>query len=671
MVEVLPIRRLLIANRGEIAVRVARTAHRIGIETVGVYSEPDAGALHVDVVDAAVSLGGSSPADSYLRIEAVMEAARRTGCDAVHPGYGFLAENAEFARRVVEAGLIWVGPAPEQISLLGDKVAAKRTALEAGVSTTPLAEVMAGAVSGDVTFPAVVKAAAGGGGRGMRIVRDRGGLEEAIAAAGREAEAAFGDGTVFVEPYIERARHVEVQIIGDRHGAIVHLGERECSIQRRSQKIVEEAPSAGISAATRLALWEGAVALGKHVGYQNAGTVEFLVGDDGSISFLEVNTRLQVEHPVTEAVTGLDLVELQLLCASGEPLPFTQDDVAFSGHAIEARVVAEDPAANWLPSTGRISVFHVDEGVRVDSGVRAGTEITPDYDSLLAKLIALAPNRTEAARRLRKSLRTSCIAGVATNVDALVAILSEPDFLRAATTTHYLEDHAEVAVASGPAANDLTALLLGAVFAQQRIDRAANTATGFAPPGWRNLRTTGQRSSWLRRGVEHHVEVEPDGETAAIVLLGPWPHPGDDGSLPADTRRRVGVRLLESSDDRQVLEVDGVRHVVTTVVQPGAVVTYGPGGMATWSRHPRFVLHAADEAGSGARSPLPGTVIAVHVAPGDHVAAGDPLMVVEAMKMEHKVAATTPALVAEVMFAVGDRVDAGDLLVRLAPVEPE
>ncbi len=425
-VSVRPITRLLIANRGEIAVRIARTAHRLGIDTVGVYSEPDARSLHVDSVDVAIALGGSTPAESYLRGDAVIAAALATGADAIHPGYGFLAENAAFAQAVIDAGLIWVGPTPEQVTLLGDKVAAKRAAVDAGVPTTSMIEIVDGRIADGVTvtYPALVKAAAGGGGRGMRVVRSADELDDAVVAASREALSAFGDGSVFIEPYLERGRHVEVQIIGDTHGNVVHLGERECSIQRRNQKIVEESPSAGISAEIRAALCDGAVALARHVGYEGAGTVEFMVGADGTITFLEVNTRLQVEHPVTEAVTGLDLVELQLRVAAGEPLPITQDDVVISGHAIEVRVVAEDPAAGWMPSTGRIDRFHIADGVRVDTGVSDGAEISSDYDSLVAKVIAHAPTRTGAARVLARALRASQITGIRTNLDSLVAICS-------------------------------------------------------------------------------------------------------------------------------------------------------------------------------------------------------------------------------------------------------
>ncbi|MGI8709536.1 MAG: biotin carboxylase N-terminal domain-containing protein [Acidimicrobiales bacterium] len=660
----LAIGRLLIANRGEIAVRIARTAHHMGIGTVGVYSEPDADALHCDVVDLAVALGGSSPAESYLRGDVIIAAALDTGCDAVHPGYGFLAENADFARAVTEAGLIWVGPTPGQIDLLGDKVAAKRAAAAAGVPTTAIHEVTSGAGLDDVALPALVKAAAGGGGRGMRVVRDRAELPEAVAAASREAAAAFGDGTVFIEPYVERGRHVEVQILGDAHGHVIHLGERECSIQRRNQKVVEESPSAGISSQVRASLFEGALALGRHVGYQGAGTVEFLVGDDGTVTFLEVNTRLQVEHPVTEAVTGLDLVAWQLRIAAGEALTLAQDDVAFDGHAIEVRVVAEDPGSGWLPSTGVVDAFEIGEGVRVDTGIRAGAVVSADYDSLLVKVIAHAPTRTEAASRLGRALRTAQITGVHTDVDTLVAILSEADFLAAATSTAYLDDHPGVAAAAGPDGDDALALLLGAAFAVEQRDRAGNRVTGFAPSGWRNLRVQGQRQRWLSGGEEHQVEYVLDGDRAA-VLVGPWPEPAEDGSLPADDRRRVEVRLLRRRPDVQVIEVDGRRRVVAVRLDGDQAHTRSAAGARTFTRPPRFAEHDTEVGGAGPVSPLPGTVIAVHVEAGQHVDEGQLLVVVEAMKMEHRITAPTAATVTEVCFPEGERVDAGELLVVL------
>ncbi|HUS44081.1 MAG TPA: biotin carboxylase N-terminal domain-containing protein [Ilumatobacteraceae bacterium] len=686
------ISRLLIANRGEIAVRIARTAHRLGISTVGVYSEPDANALHVDSVDVAIALGGATPAESYLRGDAIIEAALATGADAIHPGYGFLAENAAFAQAVIDAGLVWVGPTPEQVTLLGDKVAAKRAALDAGVPTTSMIEVVDGRVAEGETvdYPALVKAAAGGGGRGMRVVRNADELDDAVAAASREALAAFGDGSVFIEPFLERGRHVEVQVFGDHHGNVVHLGERECSIQRRNQKVVEESPSAGITREVRSALCDGAVALARHVGYEGAGTVEFMVGADQTITFLEVNTRLQVEHPVTEAVTGLDLVELQLRVAAGEVLPITQADVTITGHAIEVRVVAEDPAAGWMPSTGRIDRFQVGgdepDGVRVDTGVRDGAEISSDYDSLVAKVIAHAPTRVEAARQLARALRGSQITGIRTNVDTLVAILGETDYLAADTPTAYLDEHPDVLSPIGPAGDDRVALLLGAVFALEAERRSADRATPFAPSGWRNLRTQGQRQIWLELTGEHlHVEytMRPvrlaDGSTqwTASAWLGPWPDPDDEGVLAADDRTERRVRLLDRRVNGVAIEIDGRRCAVSTEIVHhtlgldddgvGAVTvhTRSAAGAVTLTRAPRFVLHDAQAEGGGPICPLPGTVIAVHVGAGDAVTDGQVLMVVEAMKMEHKILAAGDATVSEVRFAVGDRVDQGDLLVAL------
>ena len=695
------ITRLLIANRGEIAVRIARTAHRLGMSTVGIYSEPDANALHVDSVDVAIALGGATPAESYLRGDAIIAAALATDADAIHPGYGFLAENASFAQAVIEAGLVWVGPTPEQITLLGDKVAAKRAALAAGVPTTSMIEVVDGRVAdgAGVTYPALVKAAAGGGGRGMRVVRRADELTEAISAASREALSAFGDGAVFIEPYLERGRHVEVQIMGDHYGNIVHLGERECSIQRPNHKIVEVSPSAGISAEVRETLCAGAVALARHVGYEGAGTVEFMVGTDvdgaATITFLEVNTRLQVEHPVTEAVTGLDLVELQLRVAAGEPLPITQDDVTVTGHAIEVRIVAEDPAAGWMPSTGRIGRFSIGAGqhgsdvhcpVRVDTGVRDGAEISSDYDSLVAKVIAHAPTRSEAARQLARALRGSQITGIRTNVDSLVAILGEADYLAAETPTAYLDEHPDVLTPIGPHGDDRVALLLGAVFALEAERRSADRATPFAPSGWRNLRTQGQRQVWLEPTGEHlHVEYIMRSEwlsgTAtrwtASIWLGPWPEPDETGALTRDDRIERVIRLLDRRADGVAIEIDGRRCTVHTDIVHhalgldddgvGAVSVHvrSTAGSLTLTRAPRFVLHEAQADGGGPICPLPGTVIAVHVVAGDTVTDGQVLMVVEAMKMEHKIVAPGNAVVSEVRFAVGDRVDQGDLLVAL------
>jgi len=665
------INRLLIANRGEITVRIARTAHEMGIDTVGIYSEPDTNALHVDTVDLAVALAGSTPAESYLRADLVLQAALDTGCDAIHPGYGFLAENAGFAQQVIDAGLIWVGPTPGQIHLLGDKVAAKQAAVEAGVPTTAVIEASPGSIPGDVPMPALVKAAAGGGGRGMRIVHDASDLSDAIEAAAREAEAAFGNGSVFIEPYIARGRHIEVQIMGDAHGNIIHLGERECSIQRRNQKVIEESPSAGISNEVRTTLLESAVALANHVGYENAGTVEFLVGEDDSITFLEVNTRLQVEHPVTEAVTGFDLVELQLRVASGERLPITQEEVQVTGHAIEVRVVAEDPSADWMPSIGVVTAFAIAPSVRVDTGFRAGSEVSSDYDSLLAKVIAHAPTRERAAGKMARALRSATVSGIRTNIPTLKAIMHEADFLSAATPTSYLDEHPQVTKAQGPRGDERLALLLGAVFAEEFRQRDADDVTGFAPSGWRNLRTIGQRQTWLNGGDRFPIEYAMRGSHEATVLVGPWPHVTDDGTLSEDERREVAVRLLQRNDHQQVLELDGYRQVIDVSHSVDAVQASSRFGSMTWRQAAQFSVPEKDESGSGPISPLPGTVIAVMVEAGQHVTDGDTLMVVEAMKMEHRISAVGNHLVKAVRFGVGERVDTGDLLVQLASSDEE
>lgn len=696
--------RLLIANRGEIAVRIARTTRRLGIGTVGVYSDADADALHVDQMDIAVALGGTTAAESYLDIDLVLDAALRTGCDAVHPGYGFLAENATFAGAVEEAGLIWVGPTPEQITVLGDKILAKRAAVEAGVPTTELIEVTDGPLP-TVTFPALVKAAAGGGGRGMRIVDTADDLAGAIAAARREAEAAFGDPTVFIEPYLARGRHVEVQIIGDSHGNVVHLGDRDCSVQRRNQKVVEEAPAPGLAPALRDALRAGAVALARHVGYRNAGTVEFLVGAEGTVTFLEVNTRLQVEHPVTEAITGVDLVELQLRVAAGEPLGFDQSEVSFDGHAIEVRLVAEDPAQGWIPSAGTIEEFRWPHGIRVDTGVERGSKVATEYDSLLAKVIAHGRTRDDARATLLDGLRETALVGCATNLASTIAVLDEADFAAANIHTGYFEDHPEVlrpstlaaehadrdsaapsaAFADPGSASD--ALLCAAVLADERNWRRLDTCWGFAPAGWRNLTTVGQRARFQGTGPEWTaavpVELVGDGQVRRL-LIGEWPTPGPDGLLGDDLRRSVAVRSTWIDDDTIAVEVDGIRRQVRIELLEAALVPLdlseagahvlvsSVGAVAAWRRQARFDAADTASGGAGPVAPLPGTVTEVRVAAGDVVAEGAALVVIEAMKMEHTIRASAEVTIDEVLVEPGSRVDAGQLLVTFAegPEDP-
>ncbi len=441
-----PIRTLLVANRGEIAVRIMSTARAMGIRTVAVYSDPDADAPHVAAADLAVRLVGSTPGDTYLRGDLILAAAVSTGADAIHPGYGFLSENAGFARACATAGVTFVGPSPEAIDAMGSKIAAKELMHAAGVPVLPGATVHDGediaVIGADVGFPLIVKAAFGGGGRGMRVVTDPADLVAAVQSAQREAASAFGDGTVFMERFVSSPRHVEVQIFGDHHGTLIHLFERECSIQRRHQKIIEEAPSSAVSPGVRAALGEAAVTAARALGYVGAGTVEFVMAPDGSFAFLEVNTRLQVEHPVTEAITGLDLVRLQLTVAEGRPLPPEALDAAITGHAIEARLYAEDVAAGYLPVSGRVERLRVDApGVRVDTGYGDGSTVSTFYDAMLAKVIAWAPTRDEATRKLADALAGAHLHGVTTNRDLLVGILRHPEFAGGATDTGFLERH--------------------------------------------------------------------------------------------------------------------------------------------------------------------------------------------------------------------------------------
>ena len=571
--------KLLIANRGEIAARVIRTAHALGIATVAVHSDPDAGAPYVTLADEAIRLPGAAPADTYLRGEAIIAAAARTAANAVHPGYGFLSENAAFARACADAGLIFVGPAPGTIEAMGDKLAAKAMMAEAGVPVLPFANVQAGHAA-DIGFPLLVKAAFGGGGRGMRLVTDPAELTEAVSAARREAAAAFGDGTVFLERCFPDPRHVEMQILGDAHGNVVHLFERECSIQRRYQKIVEESPSPAVDGALRAALTEAAVTAGRAVGYTGAGTVEFVLARDGSFYFLEMNTRLQVEHPVTEEVTGLDLVELQLRIAEGEPLPHEAREAAISGHAIEVRLYAEDVPAGFLPVTGTLHRFAIPPGpgLRIDTGYRDGSVVSPHYDAMLAKVIAHGRTRADAARRLARALQTAEIHGLTTNRDLLVAILREPDFLAGATDTGYLTRHEPATRAAATRAGQATARhALAAALARQAVNRAAAPVLGALPSGWRNVFSVPQRVSYTVPNTadqrRYDVEYRVLGATVRASVNG----------VPFG-----GARLRETSPDRVDLEIDGIRRVYRVHrVGPGTYVDASDGSSAL-TEVPRF-----------------------------------------------------------------------------------
>ncbi|WP_433530229.1 biotin carboxylase N-terminal domain-containing protein [Micromonospora sp. CA-263727] len=679
------ITRLLVANRGEIARRVFATCRALGVETVAVHSDADTDAPFVAEADQAVRLPGNTPAETYLRIELILAAARRSGADAVHPGYGFLAEHADFAAAVTDAGLTWVGPPAKAIAAMGDKLAAKALLADAGVPMLP-----SWTAEEQVTdFPVLVKAAAGGGGRGMRVVRDAAGLAEAVASARREAASAFGDGTVFIERYVERGRHVEVQIVGDRHGTIVALGERDCSIQRRHQKVVEEAPAL-IAPELRARLHEAAVAAGRAVDYVGAGTVEFLLAPDGEFHFLEMNTRLQVEHPVTEAVTGLDLVRLQLLVAEGAPVP--PGTPVTQGHAIEVRLCAEDPAQGYRPATGALHRFTVPgvageftptQGLRLDSGVVDGSTVGVHYDSMLAKLIAWAPSRAEAARALAGALARAELHGVTTNRDLLVRVLRSREFGAGNIDTGFLDRHPEVLAPLLPA-GELPLVVLAAALASAAARRAAAPVLAGLPSGWRNVpafpqftRFTGpdneeieiryrlDRSEAL---AEWSTWSDVAGKRRAAPEVAPTAS-GPGGDPAAGTDPVPVVALVEATPARVVLDVDGVRRVYGVHRVGSAVFVDGPAGAASLVELPRFPLPTAELAAGSLLAPLPGAVTRVHVEAGQRVAAGDPLLTLEAMKLEHPVLAPTDGVVAELPVPAGGQVETGAVLAVVTPVE--
>lgn len=678
---------LLVANRGEIARRVMRTARRMGMRTVAVHSDPDADAPFVHDADLAVRIGGRTATQSYLDGDAILAAARRTGADAIHPGYGFLAENPAFARAVADAGLVWVGPTPESMAAMALKVQAKRLVAAAGVPLVPGAELAADAADGDVLaageavgFPLLVKASAGGGGTGMRLVRDRAGLVEAVSGARTEAASSFGDPTVFLERYLERGRHVEVQVFGDSHGRVVHLFERECSIQRRHQKVIEESPSPGATPATLEQMYAAAVAAARAIGYVGAGTVEFMVvgsGPEQRFHFLEMNTRLQVEHPITEEVTGLDLVEWQLRVARGEPLPLEQGQVTRRGHAIEARLYAEDPARGYLPGVGRLALFDVPPGMRVESGVATGSEVSPYYDSMLAKLVVHAGTRAQAAQALADGLAGVRIAGVATNRESLEAILRAPSFLAGDTTTAFLDEHPE-AVAPVLPGDVLAAHVAAAALGLAELERAGRSWATLAPAGWRNVRAVAEvrRFGFADAGVDRIVEVRYlRGRTGAVAVdLVVDGGEGPEGRLPrsvevaradrvpgAAAGGEAGRGAAGPGDGASVamrVEVAGV-SAEYGVTRAGQWVVVSAGGRATTfqvlPRHPEATAHGHDH---GLATPVPGTVTRVEVDPGARVERGDTLVVIEAMKMEHRIRADSDGIVTEVRVTVGESVDA-------------
>ena len=657
---------LLIANRGEIAVRIARTARRMGIATIAVFSEADANALHVAAADRAVPIGPAPARESYLHIPRILEAARRAGATAIHPGYGFLSENAAFAEACAAAGLVWVGPPPAAMRAMGSKSAAKALMEQAGVPVLPgyhgaeqdLAALEAHAAR--TGFPLLIKATAGGGGRGMRVVTAPAAFAPALAAARQEAASAFGDDRVLIERYLQRPRHIEVQVFADTHGNAVHLFERDCSAQRRHQKVMEEAPAPGLDPARRAAMGQAAVACARAVGYVGAGTVEFVADADGFF-FLEMNTRLQVEHPVTEAITGFDLVEWQLRVAAGEPLPAAQEAIRCTGHAIEARLYAEDPARDFAPSIGRLAMLRLPaarEGVRVDTGFRTGDTVSVHYDAMLAKVICHGPTRAEALARLRRALAESEIAGVASNLDLLARIAAHPAFVAGGIDTGFIAREAATLLApqAAPPADVLAVAALG-VLTQEAEAAPANPADPWSP--WT------QHDLWW-------LNLAPERELALLAADTPCPvrlrREGAAWRIEAADAVRVGS-AARGADGRLAVTLDGVRENAG-FARDGARITLRWRG-ETWAltlSDPVAAAEAEDESGGRLVAPIPGQVTAVLAAPGQTVVRGEVLVVLEAMKTVFRLGAPADGVVAEVSCRVGETVEEGQALVGF--VEP-
>ena len=694
--------RLLVANRGEIARRIVRSALAMGIETVAVMALDDESPSLAAEADRVVRLPGRSAAETYLDPEILVEAARRSGADAVHPGYGFLSERASFAQAVVDAGLTWVGPSPSVIEAMGNKLAAKATMAAAGVPVLPSVEITPGADLGDavagaldqLSFPVLVKAAAGGGGKGMRVVARPEDLADAVAAARREAAGAFGDPSVFLERYVVDARHVEVQVLADDHGHLVVFTERDCSVQRRHQKVVEESPSPAVGTALRAELMAAATAAARAVDYRSAGTVELVLEPSGAFWFLEMNTRLQVEHPVSEAIHRVDLVREQLLVAQGLPLSVTEAQLVPTGHAVEARLYAEDPGAGFLPATGTVLEWSPagEPEVRWDCGVATGTVVDTRYDPLLAKVVAHAPTRSEAVRRLATALARSRIRGVTTNRDFLVATLRHPEFLAGSATTSFIE-RSGVALARQPTPGELQRAAAAAALAAQAERRARAEVLASLPSGWRLAPMPPQR---VRYEVVGGAPEVPQASPASVPSSGEDGPGGEVSGGAVGDPGRGSPRHVEVTYRSQgngtflvdgepvgfrvhgggwvLLETAGWLHRLHVHRVGDRVWVQGPDGDVALRELPRFPDRGTEAPVPGALSaPMPGTVLEVAVAPGEGVGRGQLLVVVEAMKMEHRVTAPHPGTVAEVRVHPGVTVAAGDPLVVLAadPVPPE
>jgi len=655
--------KILVANRGEIARRVLRTVREMGIASVAVYSDADAREPHVTEADEAVQIGPAPSADSYLAIDRILKAARTVGADAIHPGYGFLAENADFAEQCSEAGIAFIGPTVQVIRKMGSKLEAKAILAAAGVPVIPgisvgdKGDAELAAEAREIGYPILVKASAGGGGKGMRVVASEAELPEALAAARREATAAFGDDTLLLERYFDAPRHVEIQIFGDTQGQLVHLFERECSIQRRFQKIIEEAPSLAVDERLRNEMGAAAVAAGKAIAYVGAGTVEFIVDNSGGFHFLEVNTRLQVEHPVTEAVTGIDLVRWQIQIAQGEPLPLSQDELSMHGHAIEARLYAEDPANDFLPATGRIAMWEVPElpGVRIDSGVAVGSEVGIHYDPMLAKIIAAGPSRGETIRRLIAALRGLGVGGVTTNRDFLIAVLEHPAFEAGKLNTHFIEQHLPAATRRAPrnATADRLHAIAAALHAHE-CRRGAGPLPTSIPSGWRNNR-------WRAQDVSYRLGADAEADTIEVLYIATGPGRFE---LEIDGKKSQ-VAIADFDAGMLDLEVDGVRRRIRVAIDGDRSFIHSPLGSAVLIEVPRFAPAQAEALAGGCLAPMPGVVRDVKVSVGDIVEEGSVLLVLDAMKMEHQLVAYASGVVKEVRVEVGQMVDPDAVLIVL------
>jgi propionyl-CoA carboxylase alpha chain len=634
--------KLLIANRGEIACRIIKTAHEMGISCVAVYTEADSNSLFVRMADEAVKLS-----DTYLNGKEIIEAAKRTGAQAIHPGYGFLSENAKFSRDVQKEGLIWVGPSSRVITSMGDKLKAKDIAEKAGVPTLPMTTDPKKANT--IGYPILIKAAAGGGGKGMRIVEDKKDLKEAIAGAQREALTGFGDDRVFIERYVASSRHIEIQILGDSHGNVVHLGERECSIQRRHQKIIEESPSPRVDSEMRATMGEAAIKLAKKLKYESAGTVEFLVDDKtGEFWFLEVNTRLQVEHPVTEEVTGKDLVYEQLRIARGEELGYSQEDISWEGSSIEARLYAEDPSKDFLPATGTLIAYENDTNIdaRWDTGIEQGSVVGTDFDPMLAKVITKGKTRIDAANKLALALETMHIGGVTTNRDFLVASLRTKDFLDGKTTSDFIEKtnpQRAVILEGSMLENALTA---AALWIQGQNRESANILKDI-PTGWRNSRLPRQKINF--RYLEKDLEVTYKANR--------------DGSF--DVNDGTVARVIKWTFSGIDIEVNNSRFFSKVTRDSDNVVVHGPWGDVLFKILPRFTLPGSEAQAGGLIAPMPGKVVDLKVKTGSKVKKGDTLVILEAMKMEHQVKATEDGKITKVLIKKDDQLENGALLMVL------